>query len=239
MDNYNNETYVDYDRSRAAGLSAFMTRVYGWMSAGLAISGVTAFLFLIFVSPLGIYRSPLFSLAAIGVQFALVIGLSAKLKTMRPATAKTLYCLYAVVSGITLSYIFLVYSGMPLVIFKAFLMTAVFFVTMTIFGMTTKSDLSGAGRMFMAALVTVIIVSVVNFFLGSALIEYIICYVGVAIFIGLTAYDTQKMKSFYITSSESAGAEMTSKAAIYGALQLYLDFINIFIYLLRILGRKR
>ena len=215
---------------------ALMRKVYVWMTLALVITGLTAY---------GIANSPglfyaivsnhfLFWGLVIG-EFALVLGINSAIHRLSITTATLLFILYSVVNGATLSVIFMVYALTSIA--NVFFITAGTFGAMSLIGYTTKTDLTSMGKILMMALVGLIIASVVNMFLGSAGLDYIMSYVGVLIFVGLTAYDTQKIKNLFIGSGVSG--EAGQKIALLGALTLYLDFINLFIYLLRIFGSRR
>ena len=169
------------------------------------------------------------------VQLGLVIGLSAAIQKMSLMTATALFTLYSIVTGVTLSSLLVIYS--PTILTKVFLITAGMFGSMAFIGYTTKSDLTSIGKFAFMALIGLIIASVVNMFLQSPSFDYILSYIGVAIFIGLTAYDSQKIKEMLAACPD--GGEEAQKLALLGSLTLYLDFINLFLYLLRIFGRSR
>ena len=145
------------------------------------------------------------------------------------------FLLYAAINGLTLSFIFLRYTGQSIT--RVFFITSGTFAAMSAYGFFTKRDLSSWGNILFMGLIGIIIASIVNFFLKSTMLYWIISYVGVAVFIGLTAYDTQRIKKMYLSFQE--GAEFSKRLAILGALHLYLDFINLFLFLLRIFGRRR
>lgn len=172
--------------------------------------------------------------AIIITEFALVIGVTSAINRLSLTTATLLFILYSVLNGVMLSSIFLVYS--TTVITKVFLITSCTFGCMAAFGYTTKSDLSSIGKIAFMALIGLIIASVVNIFMKSTGFDMIISYVGVLVFVGLTAYDTQKIKQMLLTRGDMD--EGTQKLALLGSLSLYLDFINLFLYLLRIFGRN-
>ncbi len=212
-----------------------MRKVYLWMTMALAISGATAY---------AVATSPAILQAIMGnsilfwglmiAEFGLVIWLSAGINRMSLATATLAFVAYSVLNGATLSFIFLAYTMSSIA--KVFLITAGTFGATALVGYTTKKDLSGFGRFFMIAIIGLIIASVVNVFLKSTGFDLIISYVGVVLFAGLTAYDTQKIKQMCMQAPD-AGEQM-QKYAVLGALTLYLDFINLFLYLLRIFGRR-
>lgn len=211
-----------------------MRKVYIWMTLALAITGVTAY---------GVATSPALQaliftntttmwLLIIGT-FALVIGISGAIHRMSLTTATLLFTLYSVLMGTMLSSIFLVYS--PMLITKVFFITSATFATMASIGYFTKTDLSSLGKILFMSLLGIIVASVVNIFMRSSGLDMILSYAGVLIFIGLTAYDSQKIKRMLANSP--AADENMQKIALLGSLTLYLDFINMFLYLLRIFGR--
>lgn len=216
--------------------AAFITKVYGWMFLALMVTGIVAMLTassetmlrLVLGSRINFYL--LFA-----VQIGLVIGISWGINRISSMVATLLFMLYSVVTGLTFSVIFLVYTTSSIA--STFLVTALTFGVMSAIGYFTKKDLTGMGRMLMMALIGVIIASVVNWFMKSPMIYWIVTYVGLFVFIGLVAYDTQKIKRMAILQIENP--ENGKKGAILGALSLYLDFINIFLLLLRLLGGRK
>lgn len=215
-------------------LQAFMAGVYGWMVAALALSGLTA----AFVS-----SSPLFQRLIFGNHFtffglligeiALVWWLSASIQKISVGAASMAFIAYSVLNGATLSALFMIYTGGSIV--RIFAITALTFGAMSLYGMKTKSDLQSIGRYLSMAVIGIIIALGVNIFLRSTAFDMLISIITVVVFTGLTAWDTQKL----ITLAErSDGSEPYQKVAIIGALQLYLDFINIFLALLRLFGRR-
>lgn len=213
----------------------FLTGVYGWMAAALGISALSAF----FTASNPVVRRFLFGnsfnyfILAIG-EIALVWWLSASIRKISLQTAILGFVAYSVLNGITLSTIFFVYSGSSIA--SVFITTAVMFALMSLYGLTTKSSLNSAGKYLMMALLGIIIASVLNMFIRSDGLNWIISIATVVIFTGLTAYDSQKMLA---VSARSDGSEMFKKAALIGALELYLDFINMFLALLRLFGRRK
>jgi len=209
-------------------------KVYVWMCAALLITAGTAYrvsnseelLRLIFSSKMSFF-------GIIIAQFAIVWFLSARIKTLTFSTATILFALYSVLMGVTMSCIFLAYTQSSIA--STFFITAGTFAVMSIYGFTTKRDLTSIGGLLIMALVGLIIASVVNYFLKSSMFDLIISCIGVLIFVGLTAYDTQKIK----TLLNQENTEENQKMAIIGSLMLYLDFINLFLFLLRIFGRRR
>ena len=214
----------------------FVLKVYGWMAAGLMITGIVA-LFTIQIPGLLeiLFSSRFVFLGLFVVQLGLVVWLSARVEKMSATTATLVFLGYSALTGITLSAIFLVYTAESLA--STFFVTAGTFGLMCAYGYTTRRDLSALGSFMMMGLIGLIIASVVNIFLNSSTVYWITTYVGILIFVGLTAYDTQKIKMMSGLSVE--GGEVEQKGAIIGALTLYLDFINLFLLLLRVMGNRR
>ena len=221
------------ERGLSGAFPVLMRKVYTWMTLALLITGVTAF---------GVASSPTLFMSLskmmwglIIAELALVFILSGAINRLSLGTATLMFIGYSVLNGAMLSSIFLVYE--PMVIAKVFFITAGTFGAMAVYGYTTKKDLTSIGKILFMALIGLIIATVVNMFLKSPGFDYILSYIGVAIFIGLTAWDSQKIKEMLQTQYDmSEGAQ---KLALLGALTLYLDFINLFLYLLRIFGNNR
>lgn len=217
--------------------ASFILKVYNWMTMGLALTALVA-MAIEFVMP-GIrwvmLENPLIFYGLLILELAIVWGLSAAINKIPAIVATLVFLAYAALNGLTFSIIFLVYSMGSIA--YTFFITAAMFGATSVFGYITKMDLSRLGGILMMALIGLIIASVVNIFVASSALEWIVSFAGVVIFVGLTAYDTQKIKNMSVgidSSSEEGG-----KASIMGALALYLDFINLFLFLLRILGRRR
>jgi len=214
--------------------AAFMSKVYTWMSGGLAITGVIAMW--VASTPELIYSIVTNQLLFFGLiigEIFLVGYLISMIKRMSAQTAGIIFTGYAALNGLTLSVVFLAYTSASIA--STFFVTAGTFAIMSIYGYYTKKDLTSWGNLLFMALIGIIIASVVNFFMQSEMMYWLITYAGV--FIGLTAYDTQKIKRMSVASE--VGSEEESKSAIVGALMLYLDFINLFLLLLRILGDRK
>ena len=216
------------------GLRSYMLVIYNYMSAALAITGITAFVAyqsgLYFVIASNAILSIVIALAPLGM----VLALSFKVEKMKFSTAQTMFWLFSVLMGLSLSYIFAVYTSTSIA--KVFFITAATFGSMSIYGYTTKKDLTGFGSFLIMGLIGIIIASIVNLFIQSANLGFAISVIGVLVFVGLTAYDTQRMKNMYFQfGGQSAAA---GKIAIMGALSLYLNFINIFIMLLQLIGNR-
>ena len=220
------------ERGLSGVFSALMRKVYTWMTLALVITGVTAYG--VAASPtLMTSRGLLFGLVI--AELALVFIITGALNRLSLSTATLLFIVYSVLNGAMLSSIFVVYTMTSIA--KVFFITAGTFGAMAVYGYTTKKDLTSMGKILFMALIGLIIATVVNMFLKSSGFDYILSYVGVAIFTGLTAWDSQKIKHMLQTQYDmSEGAQ---KLALIGALTLYLDFINLFLYLLRIFGSNK
>lgn len=222
--------------SRSIAFPALMRKVYTWMALALAITGITSF---------GVANSPsllytIYSNSAIiwGLMIAelvAVVYLSARVNKMSLTTATLVFILYSILNGVTLSCIFLIYAMSTIA--TTFFICAGTFAAMSLIGYTTKKDLTGMGQILFMALIGIIIATVVNIFVHSSGLQLIISYIGVIVFVGLTAYDTQKIK--HMSMMVNTMDESAQKLAVMGALTLYLDFINLFLYLLRIFGGNR
>lgn len=215
---------------------SFLQKVYGWMFLGLVVSGLTAY----FSAASGVFQTLLTSypwviFGLIIFELLLVVGLAFLLKKMSPAMATIAFIMFAFVNGLTLSVIFLAYTTGS--IFLSFFVAAMMFGLMSLFGAFTKMDLSKIGTIMLMGLIGVIIASIVNIFLHSSTFDFILSIITVIVFTGLTAYDTQRILARAFVSGETASEN--SKASISGALSLYLDFINLFLSLLRIFGKAR
>lgn len=214
----------------------YMTKVYNWMALALFITGIVAYITATTPEMIGaIVSSKLLFYGLILGELGLVIYLTAAIRKMSMTTAIASFLIYSALNGLTMSVIFLVYTTSS--ISTTFFVTAGTFAAMSFYGYTTKKDLTSIGNMAFMALIGIIIASIVNFFLKSEMMYWIITYLGVAIFVGLTAYDTQKLKE--IGKRGFADQENMEKMSVLGALTLYLDFINLFLFLLRILGDRK
>ncbi len=215
-------------------IAQYMAKVYGWMFLGLSITAIVAFLTAtsqVAVEFLFGNRMVFFGLFIL--QIFLVGALVVRIQKMSAAAATAIFIGYSVLTGITFSALILTYTTGSLV--AVFGITAGTFGIMSAVGYFTKQDLTSFGRLMVMGLIGIILASIVNFFLHSTTLYWIISYVGVAVFVGLIAYDTQKIKAYALLESE----EDRKKGAIMGALALYLDFINLFIFLLRLFGNRR
>ncbi len=219
-------------------VNTFIRSVYNWMAIGLALTGFVAYYVAHSASIANlIFGNPLIFYSLIIGELGLVFFLSARVSKIESSTATALFVLYAGLNGATLSFIFLVYTKTSIV--STFFICAATFVTCSIYGMITKRDLTSLGGFMTMGLFGIIIASVVNMFLRSDGMSMIISYIGVFVFIGLTAYDTQKLKTMALSQPAGLDAGVVRKGAIMGALTLYLDFINMFLMLLRILGDRK
>ncbi len=220
---------------RTLAFPALMRKVYIWMAMALAITGVTAFGVASSPNLLAlIFSSKLLFFGLIIAELALVILLTARLQKLSLTTATLFFVLFAVINGVTLSSIFVIYTMASIA--QTFFICSATFGVMAVYGYTTKRDLSSMGKLLFMALIGLIIATVVNIFMRSSGLDMAISYIGVIVFVGLTAWDTQKIK-LMLANAEDMG-EGAQKIALIGALSLYLDFINLFIYLLRIFGRR-
>ena len=219
------------------GLRSFMLAVYNYMGLGLAITGLVAFV----VASTPALAAPIFTtplkwvvmLAPLGF----VILLSARIGTMSASAAQITFWLFAAVMGLSLASIFLVFTGESIA--RVFFVTAATFGAVSLYGYTTKRDLAGWGSFLFMGLIGVVIASVVNLFLASSALQFAVSVIGVLVFTGLTAWDTQRLKSEYLGSFQRGGDELAAKGAIMGALSLYLNFINLFVMLLQLMGNQR
>jgi len=222
-------------QAQSSASRKFVARVYGWMCAALVISAVVAFftptisvlMRFVFGTPFGFYALAL-------AEIALVWWLSANIQKISPKAAAIAFLVYSVVNGVTLSVVFLAYPIANIV--NVFAVSALMFGAMSIYGMFTKSNLMSIGRYLMMALMGLVIATLINLFLRSSMFDYLISFAGVALFTALTAYDTYRIAR---TAEYADGREAFKNVAIIAALELYLDFINIFLYLLRLFGNRR
>lgn len=223
------------DMPVASALPALMRKVYVWMTLALVITGFTAYA--VATSPgllMAIVGNRFVLLGLIVAELALVVGISGAINRLSLAVATLMFVLYSVINGATLSVVFLAFTMSSIT--SVFFITAGTFATMALVGYTTKKDLTSMGRMLFMALIGLVIATVVNMFMRNSGLDMILNYVGVLVFVGLTAYDTQKIKE-QLMMADNMG-EAAQKVALVGALTLYLDFINLFLYLLRILGKR-
>ena len=214
----------------------FLRRVFGWMAAGLMLTGITAMLTISTPEMLEfIFGGRFVYLGLILAQLGLVVWLSARVGAMSAVTATLVFLAYSLLTGVTLSAVFLIYTSSSLA--STFFVAAGMFAVMFAYGSMTRRDLTGMGSFMAMGLIGIIIASVVNMFMHSEMIYWITTYIGILVFVGLTAYDAQQIRAMSVVVLE--GGEAEQKGAIIGALRLYLDFINLFLLLLRLLGRRR
>ena len=233
---YRNGMTTEIGVRSTSGVAAFLTGVYYWMTFALGLSALCAWA--VGTTPALtnlVYKNPLLLTVLIVAELGLVIAVSWGINKMSAATATALFALYAALNGVTLGYIFIVYT-IP-AITSAFLTTTLTFAVMAILGSVTKRDLTRLGSILLMALIGLIIASFVNIFLKNSTMGWIITYAGVLIFVGVTAYDAQKVKQMYLTMG--GDMETNRKISVLGALTLYLDFVNLFLMLLRIFGGRR
>jgi len=219
-------------------VNTFIKSVYNWMAIGLALTAFTA----LYVSNSEtmlriIFGNQLVFFGLIIGELGLVFYLSARVQKIQASTATALFVLYSVLNGATLSAVFLMYTSASIV--STFFVCAMTFGACSVYGMVTKRDLTSLGGFMFMGLIGIIIATVVNMFIQSSAMTMIISYIGVVVFVGLTAYDTQKLKNMALTQPDNASGAMVRKGAIMGALTLYLDFINMFIMMLHIFGVSR
>lgn len=233
---YDVDSLRNKDFAMSTAFPALMRKVFVWMTLALAITGLTAYGVATSPTILSlIFSSKVTFFGLIIAEFALVFAISGAINRLSLSTATMLFILYSVINGATLSSIFFAFSVAT--ISKVFFITAGTFGAMALVGYTTKTDLTSMGKLLFMALLGIIIASVVNIFVASSGLDLILSYVGVLVFVGLTAYDTQKIKQMCQAAPDAS--ESSQKLALIGALSLYLDFINLFLYLLRIFGNNR
>ena len=229
-----NQAYAYSQDAARTQEAAFFRRVYNWMVAGLALTGGVAYFTSLSPSLVSmIFNSPLFYLLIAG-ELIMVFVLAGRVHKMQASTASGMFIVYSILNGLTLSVIFFAYTNTT--IFTAFLVSAGMFGAMSFYGYTTKKSLAGWGSFLFMGLIGIVLASIVNLFVHSTMIGWVVTYAGVIIFVGLTAYDTQRLRVMAAEGFGSQDAE--TKSAVMGALSLYLDFINLFLIMLRILGGR-
>ncbi|MGI6656892.1 MAG: Bax inhibitor-1/YccA family protein [Desulfobulbus sp.] len=216
--------------------SIFLAKVFSWMAMGLGLTGVTAYMFAQSGLLPALVASPLFFILILG-ELGLVFYLSARIEKIQPGTATALFLGYSLLNGVTLSSIFLAYTRASIA--STFVIAAGMFAAMAVYGMVTRRDLSGMGSFMFMGLIGILLASIVNIFLNSASLYWAISAIGVVVFVGLTAYDVQKVKEIGEQGILEQGEAAIRRGAILGALALYLDFINLFLMLLRFFGGGR
>jgi uncharacterized protein len=217
------------------GLRQHMLRIYNYMAAGLALTGIVAYGAVV----TGVYQaligsSPVLFYVVLFAPLLLVMFMSFRLQSMSLGAAQTTFWIYAALMGLSLAGIFLVYTGASIA--RVFFITAATFAAMSLYGYTTRTDLSRFGSFLMMGLIGIIIAGIVNIFVASSALQFAISVIGVVVFVGLTAWDTQQIKEMYF---EGDGEVIAGKKAILGALRLYLDFINLFLLMLQFMGQRR
>lgn len=220
---------VDID----VGLRQYMLRIYNYMASGLALTGIVAYVAAasgFYYSIVGTPLMWLVMLAPLGLVFWLSMGIN----RMSAGTAQLLFWVYSGLMGLSLAGIFLVFTGASIA--RVFFITAGTFAAMSLYGYTTRRDLTQFGSFLMMGLIGIIIASLVNMFIASSALQFAISVIGVIVFVGLTAWDTQSIKEMYVASDDG---QLAGKKAIMGALRLYLDFINLFVMLLQLFGQRR
>jgi FtsH-binding integral membrane protein len=231
-----------------AGLRSYMLRVYNWMASGLLLTGVVAYVIAhtglidAFYRPVtdqlgrtGFAPTPL-AMIAIFAPLAFVLVLSLGVNKLSTTAAQTLFWVFCATMGASLTNIFLIYTSESIV--RVFFITAATFAGMSLYGYTTKTDLSRIGSFLMMGLFGIIIASLVNIFFQSSALQFAVSIIGVVVFTGLTAYDTQRIKADYVQYAYAEGTEIAAKRSVYDALSLYLNFINLFMLLLQLLGNR-
>ncbi len=235
---YASQTPSTVSEVRLQAQTLFLAKVFNWMAIGLLLTAVTAYGVASSPALLRIlYGNPVLLFALIAAELGMVFTLAGRINRLSASTATSLFVAYAVLNGVTLSTIFLVYTMTSIA--ATFLVTALMFVAMAVYGFVTKRDLSSFGSFLFMGLVGIIIAVVVNLFLASPMLSWVISGVGVIVFTGLTAYDVQRLSRFGAGSMMLEGETAVRRGAILGALTLYLDFINLFLMLLHFLGGGR
>jgi len=242
MNNLNKSfNYVEQQQQTVAVAKTFLSGVFMWMFLALGITAATAWLFATTPSLISmLYNSETGGMSITGwivmlSPLGLVLLMSARINRLSASTMVLVFIIFSLLMGASLSFVFLAYTGASIA--KTFVITSAMFGSMAVLGYTTKTDLSKFGSIMFMGLIGIIIASVVNMFMRSEMMDYIISFIGVLVFTGLTAYDVQKLKR--IGSQVAAETESARKLTIMGALTLYLDFINLFLFLLRFFGNRR
>ncbi|MFZ5774934.1 MAG: Bax inhibitor-1/YccA family protein [Thermodesulfobacteriota bacterium] len=234
----NEQRSISYDQARSQAGTLFLAKVFNWMAIGLGLTGLAASL--VAASPAAqkaIFGNPLVFYGLIFGELGMVLYLSARVERMSAGAATGLFLAYSVLNGLTLSSILLLYTGASVA--ATFFVTSGMFVAMAVYGTVTKKDLTSFGSFLFMGLVGMIIASLVNIFLASPMISWVVSGIGVIVFTGLTAYDVQKISRMGEAGIMASGEAAIRKGAIMGALALYLDFVNLFLSLLRFMGDRR
>jgi FtsH-binding integral membrane protein len=231
-----------------AGLRAYMLRVYNWMTSGLALTGIVAYTIAYYaplhqlfyrqvVTPIGVATQPTgLAIVSIFAPLAFILVLSMGVNRLSKTAVQTLFWVFCGAMGASLTNIFMVYTGESIV--RVFFITAATFAGMSIYGYTTKADLSRFGSFLFMGLIGIILAGLVNMFMQSSALQFAISVIGVLVFVGLTAYDTQRIKATYVQFAYADGADAAGKRSVYDALSLYLNFINLFMLLLQLMGNR-
>jgi len=247
--------YRTYPRASAAttaavldaGLRAYMLRVYNWMTSGLLLTGLVAFaiahtglidaFYPMVQTPVGMVRHASgLAMLSVFAPLGFVLVLSFGVNKLSTTAVQALFWAFCATMGASLTNIFLIYTNESIV--RVFFITAATFAAMSLYGYATKADLSRMGSFLMMGLIGIIIASVVNMFVGSSALQFAVSVIGVLVFTGLTAYDTQRIKATYVQSAYAEGVELAAKRSVYDALSLYLNFINLFMLLLQLMGNR-
>ncbi|MGE0415709.1 MAG: Bax inhibitor-1/YccA family protein [Acetobacteraceae bacterium] len=230
-----------------AGLRAYMLRVYNWMSSGLLLTGIVAYViahtgaidafYPMVQTPFGTARTatPL-AMVSMFAPLAFILVLSLGVNRLSTTTAQALFWAFCGAMGLSLTNIFIIYTGESIV--RVFFITAATFAATSLYGYTTKTDLSRFGSFLMMGLIGIVIASLVNLFMKSSAMQFAISVIGVLVFVGLTAYDTQRIRADYVQYAYAEGVDGAAKRSVYDALSLYLNFINLFMLLLQLLGNR-
>jgi hypothetical protein len=223
------------------GLRAHMNKVYGLMSVGMVLTGAVAWAVGTSDALMQVFRTAEGSITILGwvvmlAPLIMVFAFGAVINRLSTAGAQLFFYVYAAVMGLSLAWIFQAFTGVSIA--QTFLITAIAFAGLSLYGYTTKKDLSRLGTFLMMGVIGLVVAMIVNIFLASSALMFAISVIGVLVFAGLTAYDTQNIKNTYLQHAQSGDSEWLGKAAIMGALQLYLDFINLFMFLLQFMGNR-
>lgn len=236
--NFQEQRIYPASQTASQASTIFLAKVFNWMAIGLGLTAVVAFLVANSATAQNlIFGNKILFYGLIFGELGMVIYLSARIQHISAAKATILFLLYSALNGATLSAILLLYTATSVA--SAFVVAAGMFGAMAIYGTVTKKDLSGMGSFMFMGLIGMIIASVVNIFMGSAMISWVVSAIGVVVFTGLTAYDVQKISAYGSSGIMAQGEAAIKKGAIMGALSLYLDFINLFLSLLRLMGNRR
>ena len=235
MENNTQQFYSQAYDTPAESLGRYTSKTFGWMFAGLLVTFLVAYFGYTTQTIVYVFAIPYAYLVLAGVELAVVLYLSARIQKMSVLTAKVLFFMYAILNGVVFSAYFLIYGMLDLIL--VFAATSLFFGIMAVLGLVTNADFSRIRPFMTAGLIFLIAFWALSMFINLSQFETIVCTIGIFIFLVFTAYDTQKIRAYH--AYYASNPEMAAKASIFSALQLYLDFINLFLYLIRILGRKK